>query len=229
MNHKYSFSFSNSMNYSSPALQIQNSMGYTNPTIIYSEEHHSQPLPNTRMSNPGVGNDINNMGQSGENDIVASGGHFSLSRPRGRPRGSKNKAKENTIEMTSEMKSIVLEIPPGKDVIEWLKQFAHSTNIFMNVLGGSGMVTDASISLISSVHPTIFSERLCLLSLTGPVGKISPSEPSGSCTLNAIFARTNGDVIGGTLWRLVTFGTMHVTALISKIPDVLVVCHANIA
>ncbi|XP_074364574.1 AT-hook motif nuclear-localized protein 27-like [Apium graveolens] len=203
MNHKYSFSFSNSMNYSSPALQIPNSMGYTNPTIINSEEHHSQPLPNTRMSNPGVGH--------------------------GRPRGSKNKAKENTIEMTSEMKSIVLEIPPGKDVIEWLKQFAHSRNIFMNVLGGSGMITDASISLISSVHPTIFSERLCLLSLTGPVGKISPSEPSGSCTLNAIFARTNGDVIGGTLWRLVTFGTMHVTALISKNPDVLVVCHANIA
>ncbi|XP_074360638.1 AT-hook motif nuclear-localized protein 15-like [Apium graveolens] len=170
------------MNYSSPALQIPNSMGYTNPTIINSEEHHSQPLPNTRMSNPGVGNDINNMGQSGENDIVASGGHFSFSTPRGRPRGSKNKAKENTIEMTSEMKSIVLKSRLGKMSLNGLKQFAHSRNIFMNVLGGSGMITDASIRphLISTSNN--ISERLCLLSLTGPVGKISPSEPSGSCT-----------------------------------------------
>ncbi|XP_074356693.1 AT-hook motif nuclear-localized protein 15-like [Apium graveolens] len=174
-------------------------MGYSNPAIINSEEHHFQPFPNTQISNPGVGNDISNMGQSGGNGIVASGGQFSWSRPRGRPRGSKNKAKENTIEMTSSMKSIVLEIPSGTDVIEWLKQFAHSRNIFMNVLGGSGMITQATISLISSEHSTIFFERLCLLSLTGPVGKISPSEPSVPCSLNTIFARTKGDVIGGTL------------------------------
>ena len=148
------------MNYSYPALHIPNSMGYTNPTIINSEEHHSQPLPNTRMSNPGVGNDINNMGQSGENDIVASGGHFSFSTPRGRPRGSKNKAKENTIEMTSAVKSIILEIPPGKDIIEWLKQFAHSSNIFMNVLGGSGMITHATISLMENLDLQILEVGL---------------------------------------------------------------------
>ncbi|KAK1366904.1 hypothetical protein POM88_042465 [Heracleum sosnowskyi] len=144
MNSKYSFSFPSSMDYPYPAL--------TN-----SEDHHPQPFSNTSlpMFNLGVGNGMSNMGQSGGSNV----GQFSGPKPRGRPRCSKNKSKEDVLQMTSLMKSIVLEIPPGSEVDEWLRQFAQSRNIYMNVIGGSGIFSQAIISHMPSEHPKMLSEK----------------------------------------------------------------------
>ncbi|KAK1367063.1 hypothetical protein POM88_042624 [Heracleum sosnowskyi] len=205
MNSKYSFSFPSSMDYPYPAL--------TN-----SEDHYPQPFSNTSlpMFNLGVGNGMSNLGQSGGSNV----GQFSGPKPRGRPRGSKNKPKDEVLQMTSIMKSIVLEISAGSEVVKWLRQFAQSRNIFMTVIGGSGTFSKAAISHMPSEHPKMFSENLCLISFTGTAGKISPSEPSGSCSIIATFGRLNGDVIGGTLWSHVSLGPLVVTALISKSPEV---------
>ncbi|XP_074353032.1 uncharacterized protein LOC141692197 [Apium graveolens] len=135
-----------------------------------------------------VQTDGSNIEQTGG----SSAGQISGSRPRGRPRGSKNKEKENSLEMTSTIKSIVLEIPPGTEVLEWMRQFAQSQNYLMNVTSGSGMISQAAISHLSSDQPSVFSENFGLLSFTGTVGKISPSEPAGSCFFSASFARMNG-------------------------------------
>ncbi|KAK1367234.1 hypothetical protein POM88_042795 [Heracleum sosnowskyi] len=210
MNSDHSFSFPNSMDYPDRALT-------NNETN--SEEHHPQPFSNTNlpMFNLGVGNGMSNVGDSGGSIV----GRLSRPRPRGRPRGSKNKSKEDVLQMTSLMKSIVLEIPPGSEVIEWLRQFAQSRNIFMNVIGGSGIFSQAVISHMPSEHPKILSENLCLVSFRGTVGKISPLEPFGSCSFSASLGRLNGSVVGGTLWRLVSLAPVVVNALISKSPEVI--------
>lgn len=201
------------MDYSFPALSPPNS-GDSYPALTNTEEHHPQPFSNSEppMFNLGVGNGMSNVDQSGGSNV----GQLSGPRPRGRPRGSKNKPKENVLQMASVMKSVVLEIPPGSEVVEWLKQFAQSRNVFMNVLGGSGIVSQAAISQLPLDPQTIFSEKLCLISFSGTAGQISPSDPPGSGSFTASFGRVNGAVIGGMLWRLVSLGPMAVTAVISE-------------
>ncbi|KAK1367064.1 hypothetical protein POM88_042625 [Heracleum sosnowskyi] len=209
MNSDHSFSFPNSMDY-------PDRVPTNNETN--SEEHHPHPFSNTNlpMFNLGVGNGMSNVGDS----VGSIGGQLSGPRPRGRPRGSKNKSKEDVLPMTSLMKSIVLEIPPGSEVVEWLRQFAQSRNIYMDVIGGSGIFSQAVISYMPSEQPNMLSENLCLVSFGGTVGKISHLEPFGSCSFAASLGRLNGDIVGGTLWRLVSLTPVVVTALISKSPEV---------
>lgn len=191
-----------------------NSMVYSYPAHPNGEEHHPQSFSNTKLPvfNLGVNSSPSNVGQAG-------GSHLLGSRPRGRPRGSKNKPKGFVLSMTSALKSAVLEIPPGSDVVEWMKQFAQSRNICVNVLGGSGMVQQVAISHLLS-HPVILAEKLTLISFSGTAGIFSPLEPSRCCSFTAALGRLNGTVVGGTLTSLITYGPVLLNVLISKNPEV---------
>ncbi|XP_057425614.1 AT-hook motif nuclear-localized protein 28-like [Lotus japonicus] len=63
--------------------------------------------------------------------------------PRGRPRGSKNKPKSPIIDNT--LNSIVIEIPPDNDVIQFLIDFACSHQVNLIVTSGSGIVSGIHI------------------------------------------------------------------------------------
>ncbi|WOH07048.1 hypothetical protein DCAR_0626477 [Daucus carota subsp. sativus] len=165
------------------------------------------------MSNPGVDPSIANTSAVGGSAVVRPSG----SKPRGRPRGAKNKSHRNVINTAPQITSVVLEIHPGVDMVAWLKQFAQARNASVNVLNGSGMVSQVAYSHVASPHPIMLSETLNLVSLAGLV------TPSGIClgSFAATLSRLNGSVFGVRALSLVAMESVVLTVLVSQNTEVI--------
>ncbi|KAK1367182.1 hypothetical protein POM88_042743 [Heracleum sosnowskyi] len=121
--------------------------------------------------------------------------------------------KENIFEMASITESIVFQIPPGVDIIAWVGNFAQSKKVYVNVLGGSGLLSEVAICLNQKLGPINFSERFNLMSLTG---SFCMSETFVSSYFAALLARMDGTVIAGSVSRLITMTPVVLTAHICK-------------
>ncbi|CAL0307465.1 unnamed protein product [Lupinus luteus] len=153
-------------------------------------------------------------------------------RPRGRPSGSKNKPKSPVIirqESENALRSVVIEIPIGKDVIEGLINFARQHRVDISVLSGSGSVTDitlrhhVSCASIFPIHGTF-----PILSLTGSyIGVCFPSlatpnhasfPPCSSFGISV--AGPQGQVFGGVIGgRVMAASVVYVMAVVFKKPE----------
>ncbi|OIW16289.1 hypothetical protein TanjilG_19005 [Lupinus angustifolius] len=153
-------------------------------------------------------------------------------RPRGRPSGSKNKPKAPIIirqESEHAMKSVVIEIPIGKDVIEGLINFARHHRVDISVLSGSGSVTDITLRhhvSCASVFPIHGTFRI--ISLTGSYIGVrfpslaSPNHPSfPPCSSFGIcVAGPQGQVFGGVIGgRVMAASVVVVMAIVFKKPE----------
>lgn len=165
---------------------------------------HSSSLQNPYEI--GVDNGMSNLGEAGGRNVT---------KPCGRPRGSKNKPKGNVLNVTPTIEFPVLEIPSGVDIIEWLGQYSQSKKVYVNVIGGFGLLSEVAVRLGSQPDLVIFCEPITLMSLAGFSCKFSPSEPV-SCSYTATLGRLNGTAIGGTVYRLITRAPVVLTAMLSN-------------
>ncbi|KAL5101516.1 hypothetical protein RYX36_005843 [Vicia faba] len=154
-----------------------------------------------------------------------------IKKARGRPKGSKNKPKPPVIIKENNetlMESILIEIPPGRDIVEPLIKLALSRQARIIVLSGSGLVSE-----VSFVHPVTRASgipiegvfRMTSFSGTFATPKTDLYPPQFTTTTSpnshfSIFLTGNeGKVFGGFVGgRVIAAGAVLISAALVKNP-----------
>ncbi|XP_058746767.1 AT-hook motif nuclear-localized protein 28-like [Vicia villosa] len=127
------------------------------------------------------------------------------------------------------MEVIVIEIPPGRDVVEYLINFAQSQQAGITVLSGSGLVSDVTILLpITRAISFPVEGPFNMISLSETyvnpnIGQASPSllsiASSHSYFSISVSNNDNGKVFGGIVeGKIMAAGTVKITAALIKNP-----------
>ncbi|CAL5190478.1 unnamed protein product [Lathyrus oleraceus] len=163
--------------------------------------------------------------QEARDDVMTSS-----KRPRGRPSGSKNKPKPPIIvKENSEtlMEMLSIEIPAGKDIVEYLINLARRHQSSLTVVRAYGPVID--VTLLNLVSHTPFfpiGGPFRMISLSGTYinpncGHVPPrfvTDPSFS-SFSIYLSGGNGQVFGGVLGgKVKSAGVVLITATLFKKP-----------
>ncbi|XP_058746771.1 AT-hook motif nuclear-localized protein 17-like [Vicia villosa] len=128
------------------------------------------------------------------------------------------------------MELIVIEIPSGRDVVEYLIDFAQSQQVGITVLSGSGLVSDVTI-LLPKERVIDFPDegQFNMISLKGTyinpnIDQLSPSLLSiASSNANFSIFVSNGDqgqVFGGKVeGKIMAASVVKITAALFKNPE----------
>ncbi|KAJ8540443.1 hypothetical protein K7X08_030362 [Anisodus acutangulus] len=171
----------------------------------------------TNSSGSNTGQNPNEVGHEGDDNIQSSGGLSSgRRRPRGRPPGSKNKPKPPIVvtkETPNSLRSHVLEIKTGSDIIESIANFANRRCRGVSILSGSGIVTNVTLRQPAVAGGVItLHGRFEILSLSGAFLP-APNSPVGATGLTVYLAGSQGQVVGGNVvGELVASGPVMVIA-----------------
>ncbi|KAK1351612.1 hypothetical protein POM88_054184 [Heracleum sosnowskyi] len=92
-------------------------------------------LPNHFVPTVNIGNS-SSYSATGRAMNGGTAGH-SRAKRRGRPQGSKNRPKGDNMGM----KPVILDVPDGVDIIDWVADFANSNKVCITVVGGFGKVS----------------------------------------------------------------------------------------
>ncbi|XP_077213478.1 AT-hook motif nuclear-localized protein 17-like [Tasmannia lanceolata] len=123
-------------------------------------------------------------------------------RPRGRPPGSKNKPKPPIIitrDTESAMRPHVLEVPAGHDIVDAVARFAHSRNVGLCVLTGSGTVANVSLRQPSGGPTVTFHGRFDILSISATFLPPSGGATAGGNGFTISLAGAQGQIVGGSV------------------------------
>ncbi|KAK7300241.1 hypothetical protein RJT34_11081 [Clitoria ternatea] len=153
----------------------------------------------------------------------------SAKKPRGRPRGSRNKPKQPTVIMEDAdfYKPMMLEIPPGVDVVQAIIDVAHRQQVSIIVHNASGTINEATlghnfqspptISLRGDLNIVYFNGTYISNSLMPP----SSSEPNYcsfgiqfSCNNSGQQSRIYGGIVGGKV--IASSKVMVMTSIFKK-------------
>lgn len=173
----------------------------------------SQPIP---MINHAVGDFTTSGAVGGATGNGANCDEYPNKKPRGRPHGSKNKPK------TISTQPIILEIPPGTDIIQSVVQFALNHELYVSILGGLGHVSELDVCYPgTNALPVKISGTFQLVSFTGTFADCaSSSSPSVSCFIISI-AGSEGHVLGGLVaHRLIAESQVMLLGTSFKNPDI---------
>ncbi|KAL1802494.1 hypothetical protein ACET3Z_031141 [Daucus carota] len=142
----------------------------------------------------------------------------SASRP-GRPRGSRNKPRgEDSAPIT-----VILKVPRGVDLIDWVVSYASSKKAHLTILCGSGNVLRADLSHMGSQAPPItFTEPLSLITMSG-MFLFSGSKDGPLALFNVTLGRLSGDIVSGTAVSMITMDEVTLTATVFYNPEMLAV------
>lgn len=147
---------------------------------------------------------------------VAEGnnGERSRSRSRGRPRVSRNRPNRERSTPTS----VVLTVPSGVDMINWVIGYSVSNRVCVNVLRGFGTISGVSLThLMSPNPPNQFTEVLSLISVSGAC-----FYPLSTHTVfNTMLYRMNGAVISGTAVRMTTLDPVVLNVIVFRNPFII--------
>ncbi|GMI97392.1 hypothetical protein HRI_003408500 [Hibiscus trionum] len=156
-----------------------------------------------------------------------------IKKRRGRPQGSKNKPKPPVLITRdggySPVKTVILQIPPGSDVIERIISFACSNHVGVGILSATGSVSNVLLCSNHLESANIVKGPLELHSLTGSFfadyGSPSSSNgPPGRSSPPFSFRVTlqgpQFNLIGGKLVGKLTAATqVHVVAAVLASPS----------
>ncbi|XP_058746777.1 AT-hook motif nuclear-localized protein 17-like [Vicia villosa] len=154
-----------------------------------------------------------------------------IKKPRGRPKGSKNRPKPPVIIKENNetlMESILIEIPPGRDIVEPLIKLALSRQARIIVLSGSGLVSE-----VSFLHPVTRASGIPLegvFRMTSFYGTFasantdrfrpqftSPNSPNSHFSI--FLCGNQGKVFGGVVGgRVIAAGAVLISAALVKNP-----------
>ncbi|KAJ8542108.1 hypothetical protein K7X08_016974 [Anisodus acutangulus] len=178
----------------------------------------------TNSSGSNTGQNPNEVGYEGDENIQSSGGLFSgpsssgrrKRKPRGRPPGSKNKPKPPIVvikQTPNSLRSHVLEMKTGCDIIECIATFANRRGRGVSVLSGSGIVTNVKVRQPAMDGGVItLHGRFEILSLSGAFLP-APNSPVGATGLTVYLAGSQGQVVGGNIvGELIASGPVMVIA-----------------
>lgn len=135
----------------------------------------------------------------------------SHSMSRGRPRGSRNRPNRERTTLTS----VVLTIPPGVDLINWVTGYSVSNSVCVNVLRGFGTISQVSLTHLRSQNPPHqLTEVLNLISISGAC-----FYPLARCTVfHTMLQRMSGAVISGTAVRMTTLDPVVLNVIVFRNP-----------
>ncbi|KAK1382649.1 PPC domain-containing protein [Heracleum sosnowskyi] len=121
------------------------------------------------------------------------------------------------------IKPVILDVPDGVDIIDWVAGFANSNKICITVVGGFGKVSLAALSRLKSpAPPLLYIEHLTLINLSGTYQFSTLAE--GSPTFfNALLGRLNGAVIGGAASRMVAMSKVGLSAYVFQNPKIITI------
>ncbi|KAK1381366.1 hypothetical protein POM88_028110 [Heracleum sosnowskyi] len=128
-------------------------------------------------------------------------GESSVRRSGGSPLGSKNKPKDNP----STTNKVVLVVPPGINIIQWVEGFAQDNGVSLAILTGSGAISEVALKHKGSqLQSQEFKEQLNLVSFSGAY-ILSPSGGGSSSTkiFNTSLVRDNYSVVSGSALHMV--------------------------
>ncbi|WOH14532.1 hypothetical protein DCAR_0934051 [Daucus carota subsp. sativus] len=137
----------------------------------------------------------------------------------GRPRGSRNKPRgEDSAPIT-----VILKVPRGVDLIDWVVSYASSKKAHLTILCGSGNVLRADLSHMGSQAPPItFTEPLSLITMSG-MFLFSGSKDGPLALFNVTLGRLSGDIVSGTAVSMITMDEVTLTATVFYNPEMLAV------
>ncbi|KAK1402801.1 hypothetical protein POM88_002406 [Heracleum sosnowskyi] len=134
---------------------------------------------------------------------------------RGRPPGSKNKPKGEN----SSMKSVILKVPAGTDLVDWVVGFAKEKKVHITVQGGNVAVSEAHISFLAT--PKIYKGHFNLFNFSGAC-MFSGSKEGFATYFNAQLSKEGTDnVFGGAASKIITMDEMVLSASVFKNPELL--------
>ncbi|KAK1381368.1 hypothetical protein POM88_028112 [Heracleum sosnowskyi] len=136
-------------------------------------------------------------------------GESSVRRSGGSPLGSKNKPKDNP----STTNKVVLVVPPGINIIQWLEGFAQDNRVSLAILTGSGAISEVALKHKGSqLRSQEFKEQLNLVSFSGAY-ILSPSGGGSSSTkfFNTSLVRDDYSVVSGSALHMVALGPVLFT------------------
>ncbi|KAK1381360.1 hypothetical protein POM88_028104 [Heracleum sosnowskyi] len=131
-------------------------------------------------------------------------GDSSVRRSGGSPLGSKNKPKDNP----STTNKVVLVVPPGINIIQWVEGFAQDNGVSLAILTGSGAISEVALKHKGSqLQSQEFKEQLNLVSFSGAY-ILSPSGGGSSSTkfFNTSLVRDDYSVVSGSALHMVALG-----------------------
>ncbi|KAK1381369.1 hypothetical protein POM88_028114 [Heracleum sosnowskyi] len=149
-------------------------------------------------------------------------GESSVRRSRGRPLGSKNKPKDNPPSLTQTTNKVVLVVPHGVNIIQWVEGFAQHEGVSLAILNGSGSISEVALKHEGSQFPSQeFKEQLNLVSFSGAY-ILSPSGGGSSTTqfFNASLVRDDCSVVSGSALHMVALGRVLLSVFIFSYPKV---------
>lgn len=144
----------------------------------------------------------------------------SVRRPRGRPLGSKNKPKGNPSP-TQTSNKVVIRVPDGYNIIQWVEGFALHYRVSFAILTGSGSISKVVLKQKGSQLPSqeFKGRHLDLVSFSG-VYVLSPSgEGSSTNFFNASLRLGDGRVVSGSALHMVADGPVLLSAFILRDPE----------
>ncbi|XP_063942964.1 AT-hook motif nuclear-localized protein 28-like [Daucus carota subsp. sativus] len=175
------------------------------------EVHPSHIIPPTLPNH----NDPHfNIGNSSCNSAAGT------AKPRGRPRGSKNRPKEDSKGENMGMRPVTLEVPAGVDIINQVANFAKSNEVCIAVTAGFGKVSVAVLrNVLSQAPDRVYKEHLAVINFSSTY-VFSPLAQATPSFFNVTLDRMNGELIGGTTFRMVTLGKVVLSAYVFQNPHV---------
>ncbi|KAK1385830.1 hypothetical protein POM88_023565 [Heracleum sosnowskyi] len=118
---------------------------------------------------------------------------------------------------------VILDVPDGVDIIDWVAGFANSNKVCITVVGGFGKVSLAALSRLKSpAPPLLYIEHLTLINLSGTYQFSTLAEGSPTF-INALLGRLNGAVIGGAASRMVVMGKVGLSAYVFQNPKIITI------